>query len=94
MADIGFVDIVETYRRWPINTWPRDANYKLLGAWTRENVSNGLEAFSIVLLTRALDWSKDEVTAFLANVRRDLNDKSIHAYWPVCVLHLPLSFPH
>ncbi|KAH7175756.1 S-adenosyl-L-methionine-dependent methyltransferase [Dactylonectria macrodidyma] len=83
MADIGFVDIVETYRRWPMNTWPRDAKYKLLGAWTRENVSNGLEAFSMAPLTRALDWNKDEVTAFLANVRRDLNDKSIHAYWPV-----------
>ncbi|KAI5455716.1 S-adenosyl-L-methionine-dependent methyltransferase [Mariannaea sp. PMI_226] len=83
LANIGFVSIVETYKRWPMNSWPREKKYKLLGAWSRENLCNGLEAFSMAPFTRALGWEKDEVTTFLVDVRKDLNDKSIHAYWPV-----------
>ncbi|KAK7398199.1 hypothetical protein QQX98_012428 [Neonectria punicea] len=83
MADIGFVDIVQTYKRWPMNTWPRDEKYKILGTWNLANMNNGLEAFSMAPLTRALRWKRNEVAVFLADVRKELKDKSIHAYWPV-----------
>ncbi|QGI71003.1 hypothetical protein CEK26_003338 [Fusarium fujikuroi] len=43
----------------------------------------GLEALSMAALTRVLGWTQEEVTIFLAKVRRDLNDRTIHAYWPV-----------
>lgn len=83
MEEIGFVDVVRTRRKWPINAWPRDQRHKELGAWSRMNLENGLEAFTMAPLTRALGWSREEVTMFLADVRKDLDNRRIHAYWPV-----------
>ncbi|EEU42593.1 uncharacterized protein NECHADRAFT_95723 [Fusarium vanettenii 77-13-4] len=83
LAAIGFIDIVETRRRWPISTWPKDKRLKELGAWSRANLEGGLEAFTMAPLTRAHGWNGERVTLFLVDVRRELNDTSIQAYWPV-----------
>ncbi|CAM1503383.1 Fc.00g081590.m01.CDS01 [Cosmosporella sp. VM-42] len=83
MIKAGFVDIVKTCFKWPMNTWPQDKKYKELGAWSRENVATGLEAFSMALLTRVHGWTRAEVTIFLSKVRKDLDNKAIHAYWPM-----------
>ncbi|EGU79715.1 hypothetical protein FOXB_09762 [Fusarium oxysporum f. sp. conglutinans Fo5176] len=85
LRDAGFVDIVETVFKWPTNRWPLDKRYKEIGEWNNLNMDSfkGLEALSMAALTRVLGWSQEEVTVFLAKVRRDLNDRTIHAYWPV-----------
>ncbi|KAK7403463.1 hypothetical protein QQX98_010784 [Neonectria punicea] len=83
MSEIGFVDVVQTRRKWPTNTWPQDPRHKELGAWSRMNLDGGLEAFTMAPLTRAHGWDTDQVTLFLVDVRRDLNNRGIHAYWPV-----------
>ncbi|KAF5577526.1 methyltransferase [Fusarium pseudocircinatum] len=85
LRDAGFVDIVETVFKWPTNRWPLDKRYKEIGEWNNLNMDSfkGLEALSMAALTRVLGWTQEEVTVFLAKVRRDLNDRTIHAYWPV-----------
>ncbi|TXB96617.1 hypothetical protein FocTR4_00011352 [Fusarium oxysporum f. sp. cubense] len=85
LRDAGFVDIVEAVFKWPTNRWPLDKRYKEIGEWNNLNMDSfkGLEALSMAALTRVLGWSQEEVTVFLAKVRRDLNDRTIHAYWPV-----------
>ncbi|KAK2765305.1 methyltransferase domain-containing protein [Colletotrichum kahawae] len=59
-----------------------DPRYKELGMWNHDQTLMGLEAFSMAPLTRALDWTPAEVNAFLIDVRKDLKDRGIHAYWP------------
>ncbi|KAK7424223.1 hypothetical protein QQZ08_008711 [Neonectria magnoliae] len=83
MSEIGFADVVQTRRKWPTNTWPQDPRHKELGAWSRMNLDGGLEAFTMAPLTMAHGWAKGQVTLFLVDVRRDLNNRGIHAYWPV-----------
>ncbi|KAM0227894.1 hypothetical protein ACHAP5_012087 [Fusarium lateritium] len=85
LRDAGYVDIVETVFKWPTNSWPQDKKYKEIGQWNNMNMDafKGLEALSIAVLTRVLGWSQEEVVVFLAKVRKDFNNKSIHAYWPV-----------
>ncbi|KAJ3513448.1 hypothetical protein NM208_g15188 [Fusarium decemcellulare] len=83
MAEAGFTDIVETIFKWPMNTWPQDRRYKELGAWHKENMNLGLESFSMALLTRAHGWAKEQVDVLLDEVRKDLSNKRIHAYWPM-----------
>ncbi|KAH7149799.1 S-adenosyl-L-methionine-dependent methyltransferase [Dactylonectria estremocensis] len=83
MEEIGFVDVARARRKWPTNTWPQDKRHKELGAWSRMNLDGGLEAFTMAPLTRAHGWSREQVVLFLVDVRRDLNDRGIHAYWPV-----------
>ncbi|EKJ77672.1 hypothetical protein FPSE_02170 [Fusarium pseudograminearum CS3096] len=85
LRDTGFVDVVETVFKWPSNAWPKDTKHKEIGQWQNMNLDHfkGLEALSIAVLTRVLGWSQEEVTVFLAKVRKDVNNKAIHAYWPV-----------
>jgi hypothetical protein len=42
-----------------------------------------LQALSLMLFTKVLNWSVLEVETLLAGVRKDLKDKAIHGYWPV-----------
>ncbi|KAH6880537.1 S-adenosyl-L-methionine-dependent methyltransferase [Thelonectria olida] len=83
LAEIGYVDIVVSTFKWPTNSWPRDKKYKELGLWNNGNMATGLEALTMAPFTRALGWAKDEVDVFLTSVKKDLNSKTIHAYWPL-----------
>lgn len=56
---------------------------QLLGAWCYENITQGLQALSLMLFTKVLGWSVEEVEAILVSVRQDLKNRRIHAYWPV-----------
>lgn len=38
----------------------------------------GLEAFSVSTFTNVLGWSIEEVQVFLALVRKDAKDRSVH----------------
>lgn len=87
MRAAGFVDVVATPIKWPINTWPRDRKHKELGRWAMENFVWGCESMSLALFTRVLGWSADEVRVFMALVRRDLRDRRIHAYWNFWVVY-------
>jgi hypothetical protein len=53
------------------------------GAWNHVNTLAALQALSLMLFTKVLNWSVVEVEALLAGVRKDLKDKGIHGYWPV-----------
>ncbi|KXH32807.1 hypothetical protein CSIM01_04300 [Colletotrichum simmondsii] len=79
----GFVDVTELRFKWPSNTWPRNAKFKELGAWNYENITTGLQGFLMAALTRGLGWKADEVNVLAAQARKDVGDRSIHAYWPM-----------
>lgn len=83
MIDAGFEDVHEITYKWPINQWPRDRKHKELGAWMLMNVLEGLQGFSLALMTRLLGMSKEEVEVFLVDVRKDIKDRTVHAYWPM-----------
>jgi hypothetical protein len=54
---------------------------KKLGLWSRENMLDCLEAWSIVPFTQFLGWSLEEVQVSQAKARASLKDTSIHGYW-------------
>ncbi|KAF6808582.1 methyltransferase domain-containing protein [Colletotrichum sojae] len=87
MREIGFVDIHIKTVKWPSNTWPKDNHHKLLGAWSNENFLRGIEAWTLAPLTRALGWKRAEVDVFLIDVRNEIKDRSIHAWWPCTALY-------
>ena len=83
MIAAGFVDVEEIHYKWPSNTWPKDKWYKELGAWNNKNITSGLQGFLMAALTRGLGWAREEVDVLAAQVRKDVNDRNIHAYWPM-----------
>ncbi|KAK1761593.1 secondary metabolism regulator LAE1 [Echria macrotheca] len=87
LRDTGFVDIVVSWYKWPSNTWPRDARFKELGMWNNENVTSGLQGFLMAALTRTLGWQREEVDVLVAKARTDVNNRRIHAYWPIIVVY-------
>ncbi|KAK4160884.1 methyltransferase domain-containing protein [Cladorrhinum sp. PSN259] len=87
LTEAGFKDIVEIKYKWPSNSWPKDPKHKEIGIWNNENITTGLPGFLMAALTRALGWSKEEVDVLAAQARNDVNDRKIHAYWPVIVVY-------
>jgi hypothetical protein len=51
--------------------------------WSEQNFCGGLYGLSVALFTRALGWTPTELEVFLADVRKDLRNRQIHAYWPM-----------
>jgi hypothetical protein len=49
--------------------------------WSLEDMGSALEGFSLAPFTRVLGWSREEVEVFLVNVRKELKNPRIHAYW-------------
>ncbi|KAH0444742.1 methyltransferase domain-containing protein [Colletotrichum camelliae] len=83
LEDAGFVDVKIEVHKWPTNDWPKSPKYKELGMWANDNFNAGFESFAMAPLTRAHGWTKEEVQILLVEVRQDLRNRSIHAYWPM-----------
>ncbi|KAK1855677.1 TAM domain methyltransferase [Colletotrichum chrysophilum] len=83
LEDAGFVDVVVKKEKWPYTPWPKDPKYKELGEWDKESALQGIEAITMALFTRMLDWSVPETTVFCAEVRNELKRVDIHAYYDV-----------
>lgn len=83
MEETGFVDIVEVVHKWPTNRWPKDPALKELGMWNMENSLEATQASAMAPFTRALGWSMEEVEVFLTEVRKDIQNPNIHAYWAI-----------
>ncbi|KAF6785728.1 methyltransferase domain-containing protein [Colletotrichum sojae] len=54
--------------------------------WTLEDISSGLEGLSAAVYTRVLGWSKESLDVLLAQVRHDMKNSAIHAYWPIITI--------
>ena len=83
MHDAGFINIHETVYKWPMNTWPLAKKDKIVGAWTMENFSNGVQGFTMAYFSRVLGWSQEAVEIFLVGVRKELKDRRKHGYFPM-----------
>ncbi|GJC82549.1 putative methyltransferase tdiE [Colletotrichum liriopes] len=83
LEDAGFVDVQEKKEMWPFNPWAKDAKHKELGFWTQESAFKGIEAVSMAVFTRVLDWSPEEASVFCAEVRNEHKKIGVHAYWDI-----------
>jgi len=83
MEEIGLVNVQEVVHKWPSNSWPKEPKYKTLGAWQMVNVLNGMHGFTAALFTRVLGWSMEEVDVLLADVKKDMLNTAMHAYWNI-----------
>ncbi|KAI9658880.1 MAG: hypothetical protein M1829_006621 [Trizodia sp. TS-e1964] len=93
--EAGFVDVHEEVFKMPCNPWPKDPWYKFIGRLQELNLLDGIEAFSMALFNRGLNWSKTEVEVYLINVRKAIQERHVHAYHKVCVVvpSHPLPLP-
>jgi hypothetical protein len=58
VEEAGFVDIVEKKFKWPIGPWGADPKLKEIGRWNVIHWIEGMEGWSLALLTRHLGVSR------------------------------------
>ncbi|KXH37308.1 methyltransferase domain-containing protein [Colletotrichum nymphaeae SA-01] len=81
LQNVGFVEIHHQIYKWPFNNWPEDPKLKEAGRWNCANLDMGLEAFSLGLLTRVKGWTRDAVEELCTEVKKEVKDTRLHAYW-------------
>ncbi|RBR10776.1 uncharacterized protein FIESC28_09307 [Fusarium coffeatum] len=86
MKEAGFINVTKKTFKWPSNTWPKDPKYKEIGLWTLANIERNLESISSFLLRQGLGMTHEEIVVFIANVREEMRNTKVHAYWEVIVV--------
>lgn len=82
MEELGLEDIAEKNFYWPTSMWARGRYFKDVATFFHENLLRALEGVSLKVMG-ILGWSEDEILNFLAGVREEIKDTSIHAYLPM-----------
>jgi hypothetical protein len=81
MEEAGFINVEEHILKLPVGGWPRDPRLKKCGIFEMVNMTEGISGLTMMLFTRCLRWSREQVEAFLVNVRKEAKDKKIHSYY-------------
>lgn len=87
MEEAGFVDVQEHVHKIPIGTWPADKLQKRIGRAWKEMLLEMLPAVSYKTLNEQLNWSREEVELMLADTRKGLQDRTVHAYHKVYTVY-------
>ncbi|KAF7590911.1 hypothetical protein BBP40_002217 [Aspergillus hancockii] len=87
MIDAGFINVVERRYKLPIGPWPKDPHLKNLGRYFRLVVEESLEMWAMMLYTKVLGWTREEVEVIFSKMREAINNPSLHAYIEVSVVY-------
>ncbi|KAI1334724.1 S-adenosyl-L-methionine-dependent methyltransferase [Xylariaceae sp. FL0016] len=83
----GFTNMVERKIKLPSTPWPRDERLKQVGAFSRLAMEQDLDGYAMFLFTEALGWSREQVTVFMARVRKELHDLRKKPYFMTQVVY-------
>ncbi|KAF5009123.1 hypothetical protein FDECE_4675 [Fusarium decemcellulare] len=83
LEEAGFVDCQQQIFKVPMGTWPKDPKLKELGRYQATQEAQVVDSYTPGLFGRVLGWSEEEIQVFIAKVKQDLKDPSIHIYQTV-----------
>lgn len=83
----GFSDVHHRLYVWPLGEWPEHQDFKELGKLSLDNFLNGVEGWSMTVITRGLGWSSEKVHEFLQKVRSDLMNTKRRYYLTIHVIY-------
>ncbi|KAI8648171.1 hypothetical protein NCS57_01484900 [Fusarium keratoplasticum] len=83
MEKAGFVDVQQEVRKMPIGAWPKDPKLKEMGRYQGIQQIQAVESYTPRLFSTVLGWTEEEIQVYVAKVRKDLKDPSIHLYLPI-----------
>merc|ERR1712230_286291 len=64
----------------PIGPWTRDPSLKELGRYERWHMNESVEAHSMALYTRVLNYTPDQAKVVFERVKMEFNDRNLHLY--------------
>ncbi|KIV91741.1 hypothetical protein PV10_06250 [Exophiala mesophila] len=86
MRRAGLESVTEKRFHCPVGNWPKDSRLKEVGSYNRLQWEEGIDGWSMMLLTSILNWSREEVEVYLARMRTGLRTRGIHAYQDMTVV--------
>ncbi|KAJ3461432.1 hypothetical protein MRS44_009985 [Fusarium solani] len=84
--ETGFTELQEKRFKLPIGPWPKDQRLKEIGTLMGKNFYEGVAAFTAVLFTEALGWSREEVELFNTTVREASRQRTVHPIFDFIVM--------
>ena len=82
LIDVGFEETSDLQVKTPVGgSWCTSPREKEVGRWNAVNLMEGLEGFTLGPLHRVLGWSPIGVQALLGQVRTELLEQKVHAYF-------------
>ena len=67
----------------PIGPWPKDPKLKEIGGVQYFQELQAVDSYTSGIFTQVLGWEETEIQVFIAKVKAELKDPSIHLYFPV-----------
>ncbi|KAI8648859.1 hypothetical protein NCS56_01501900 [Fusarium sp. Ph1] len=83
MEKAGFVEVRQEVRKMPIGAWPKDPNLKEIGKYQGIQQIQAVESYTPRIFSTVMGWKEEELQVYMAEVRKDLTDPSIHLYVPI-----------
>ncbi|KAF2452464.1 putative methyltransferase [Lineolata rhizophorae] len=87
MREAGFDNVTYRTFKWPIGTWPKDRKMREIGAYNKLGWEDGIEGWAMHLFTNYLGWRAEEIQVMIAAIRKELRNKSIHAYQNISICY-------
>ena len=80
MLAAGYVEVQMVITKIPIGSWPKDKRLKAIGKRWADLIDETLPAASYKTFSDAFGMNRVQIEVFLAEVRKSLADRSVHAY--------------
>ncbi|KAI9800041.1 MAG: hypothetical protein M1833_003570 [Piccolia ochrophora] len=91
IENAGFVDVVERTIKMPVGPWSSNRRLKEVGLWNQLMCEESIEMWALAMATRILGWDLTKTRLFLAEMRKNLRDRSMHSYfdWVIVTARKP-----
>ncbi|KAH6951915.1 S-adenosyl-L-methionine-dependent methyltransferase [Fusarium avenaceum] len=80
MEEAGFVDLQTWDFKAPVGSWAKDPKLKEIGRFSHAAMEQDLEGFVLYMASFVLGWSKEEVTVYCSQLRREMRSAKHHPY--------------
>lgn len=80
LKQAGFEDIKKNIKEIPYHPWPNSEFQRDVGRWFNLAMVHALEAMSMAVLTRYKNYTKDQVTTLISEVKKDICTRSYRSH--------------
>ncbi|KAK3385900.1 S-adenosyl-L-methionine-dependent methyltransferase [Podospora didyma] len=79
--EAGFVNVTVWDFKCPLTTWPADRKLKEMGAFSQMALEQDIEGYVLFMWSEVMGWSTKEIHVYIAHLRNQIRDKSVHAFF-------------
>ncbi|KAF4446846.1 hypothetical protein F53441_9550 [Fusarium austroafricanum] len=81
MEEAGFVDVQVWDFKAPIGGWPKDPRLKQIGQFAQAALEQDYEGYVLYMANMVLGWTKEEVSVYCAQLRREIRSGKFHPFY-------------